>query len=261
MDQARALRELQAALHLKIDAIYGPLSPRVETIIARHTVNGVLTPTSAELALLEIRQLFGLVDERAALLIARGAEAAALIAEATAPNPVTALARADSGDVLGMRRALTDGRTRAMGQVARVLRDAAATGRPAEEVATHLGQYSNPWYSTRRDPQGVIRRAARAQRTSGPAVPGRVAVPSRHLMLSETINVHGQTSVAKARRTPGALVLWDLAPWHKDADDCDANANRDTGHGPGLYDPRDVPMRPHIGCVCLHIYLPPLEGV
>jgi hypothetical protein len=260
VDQARALRELQAALHLKIDAIYAPLPPQVRAIIARHAHDGVITVTDAELALAELRRLFAIIDERAALVISRGLSAAEVLAASDTPNPATAWKLADQGDLIPTRGTLADGRRRAMGQVARVLRHAAATGRPAEDVATHLGQYADPWYATRRDAAGVLRRAMRAQRTSGPALPGRVAVPARHLIMSDIIERHGQTSVAQARRTPGALVLWDLAPWHKEADECEDLAERDTGHGPGLYDPRDVPGRPHIGCVCLVIFLPPMEG-
>jgi hypothetical protein len=258
MNQGRALRELQAALHLRIDAIYAPLSPQVRAIIARHTHDGVLTVTDAELAIAELRRLFAIFDERAALVISRGLSAAEVLAASAAPNPATAWKAADQGDLIPTRHTLADGRRRAMGQVERVLRNAAATGRPAEDVATHLGQYADPWYATRRDPAGVLRRASRAQRLSGPALPGRVAVPARHLIMADIVDRHGQTSVNKAQRTPGALVLWDLAPWHDDADDCDENASRDTGHGPGLYDPRSVPRRSHFGCVCLMIFLPPV---
>jgi hypothetical protein len=266
MTPDRAVRELQAALHLRIDAVYDPTAAQVRSIVERWATRNaagelVLTTTDAIGALGEIEYLFALADARAEPIVARGIAASGHLAGQAKPDPVTAwrAARTDADRFRwSVRRGLADARRRAMTQVGRVLIDAAATGRAADAVSLHLGQYADPWYAKRRDATGVLRRVTRTgARVSWPAVPGNASLPARHLMVSETITAHGHASTARALTTPGALVRWDLAPWHDDKDDCDRNAKRDVGFGPGLYPPQNVPPRPHIGCVCLHIYVNP----
>lgn len=262
MNQARALRELQAALHLRIDAAYAPLPSQIRRAVSHHAQrrqNGpaALTFVAAALAEAQIRRLFDAADERAARTIAQGIAAAAVLAEQTAPDPESAWREAAGFaaalSLLRVRRALADGRQRAMAQVRRTLVDAARTGRDAELLALHLSEYADPRFATRRDALGVLRRAGRiGHRRSWPAVPGNAAAPARGLMLTEVSAAHGRAVVGRAQRTPGSLVEWNVSPWHAESDACDANAARDSGFGPGVYDPFSVPAYPaHRRCACV----------
>ena len=257
MDQPRALRELQAALQLRIDALYKPLPPQIRRIIRRHTVNGVLTVLGASLAYAEIRRLLASVDDRTAPLIAQGVAAATVIAQQDEPDIDAAWALAAGAlaarYLYGVQQTLRTSRARSVDQVRRVLLTAARSARPEAVITLHLEQYVNPWYATRRDGGGALRRVERTgARVSGPAVPGMAASPARGIMLTETSTAHGEMAISVAQRTPGALVRWRLSPFHRDIDVCSGHARRNNGFGAGLFWPTTVPRYPaHPRCLCV----------
>ena len=267
MDQPRALRELQAALQLRIDALYVPLPPQVRRIIRRHTSRGVLSLVGASLAYAEIRRLLESVDDRTAPLIAQGVAAVAVIAQQDEPDIDAAWGLAAGAlaarYLYGVQQTLRGSRERSVDQVRRVLLRAAQTSRPEAVITLHLEQYVNPWYATRRDAGGALRRVDRTgARVSGPAVPGMAASPARGIMLTETSTAHGEWAIVKAQQTPGALVRWRLSPFHRDVDICDNHARRDNGWGPGIYVASTVPRYPtHPRCACiLDVVIPRQEA-
>lgn len=271
MDQATALRDLQAALHLRIDAAYASLPAAVRRVVAARAEGDALTPIAAVLLAIDIDRLLTSVDDRLAPLLAQGVAAAAILAEQAQPEPERAwqLAAAGIGAalLLRIRTALSDGNRRRMGQVRRVLSTAtlqpwtppATASRTLVDVTIHLEQYVNPWYATRRAPDGTLKRATRTgARVSWPAEPGMAAASARSTMLTETSAAHGEAAIVVAQRTPGALVRWRTSPWHRDPDVCTANARRDTGYGPGVYNPHHVPPYPeHRMCRCILTVIQP----
>ena len=267
MDQARALRELQAALHLRIDAVYASLPPLVHRILRRHVTRDALTIAGAALAYAELQRLLVSVDERTAPLIAQGVAAAGVLPQQDEPDIelawIIARGALTARYLFSIQQILATSRTRALSQVQRVIYQAVRTQRPVSVITIQLEQYVNPWYSTRRDETGALRRAERiGARLSGPAAPGMGSAPARGIMLTETSDAHGQMSVSVAQRTPGALIRWRLSPFHKDADECDAKAHRDSGFGPGIYWPTTVPTYPsHTRCACILDIVRPRPGV
>jgi hypothetical protein len=255
VNQAQALRALQAGLQLRLDAIYGSLPPRVRAVLAKHvTADGVLTPVGAALAIMELRRLLDLADERAAPIIAQGAAAAAILAEQADPNPhrawLLAAGFAAAAYLIGTRLRLRDGRDRTFSQVETVLTGAASSGADAGGVIDWLARHVNPWYAPRRDAAGVLRRAGRGNATAT-ANPGQAASAARATMLTETSLAHGTATIGRAIATPGGLVRWNLAREHTDADECDDKSVEDVGYGPGLYPPHEVPVYPsHPRCQC-----------
>lgn len=265
MDRARALRELQAALHLRIDAAYAPLPGRVARAVSRRASGDVLTPVAAALLADDVARLLAQADAAAEPIIARGAAAAAVIAGQAEPDPERAwqvAAGLAALYLLRVRRALADGRRRGVDQVRRVLTGAAARQRAVVDVTIHLEQYVNPWYAPRRDARDVRRRVTRTgARVSGPAVPGRASASARSTMQYETSAAFGEVAVAQAQRTPGALIRWRLSPFHRDSDQCDEKATRDTGNGPGVYHASHVPVYPsHRNCRCILSVVTPHGG-
>lgn len=264
MNQAQALRTLQAGLQLRLDAIYGSLPPRVRRILAAHvTADGVLTPVGAALAIMELRRLLDLADERAAPIIAQGSAAAAILAEQANPDParawLLAAGFAAAAYLIGTRLKVRDGRDRTFSQVETVLTGAASSGADAGAVIVQLTQYVNPWYAPRRDASGGWRRAGRGNPTDT-ANPGQAASAARATMLGETSKAHGGSAIVKAQRTPGALIRWELAPWHKGSDECDDKATFDSGYGPGIYAPSEVPEFPsHNYCACVLTIVDPAD--
>ena len=83
--------------------------------------------------------------------------------------------------------------------------------------------------------------------------------PPRHVAMriarTEIRHSHSEAFVQSTQSSPGVLkdfisgLRWNLSMSHKDPDQCDWYASRDTGAGPGIYFPHEFPMS-HPNCLC-----------
>lgn len=92
---------------------------------------------------------------------------------------------------------------------------------------------------------------------------GQVANRARLIARTEPMNAELEAGVQAAIASPVvAAIQWSLSGRHPVYDQCDELAHGDWfGLGPGVYDPRAVPRRPHPRCLCLrtHVLRPPSE--
>jgi len=131
-------------------------------------------------------------------------------------------------------------------QIDRVLRQAIATGEDALKVAQKLEQFLDPRFSPVRTVNGrLVRNQSRGIVTSAPGRSGSGSWPARRLARTEITRAHGLGTIEAATSTPFAKgVKWTLSARHPKPDECDANASRDVGLGPGVYPAGDVPRYP-----------------
>lgn len=91
---------------------------------------------------------------------------------------------------------------------------------------------------------------------------GQVAAKARLIARTEPMNAELEAAVRSAIESPVVeFIRWKLSGRHPHEDACDALQDGDWyGFGPGLYDPRNVPSRPHPRCICLLLHvLKPVE--
>lgn len=152
-----------------------------------------------------------------------------------------------------INRSLRKNRRVILDQVGRLLDRAIAVGADAAQVAKRIAQYVNPWYTPRRDANGLRRRDTTRQglQANWPAQAGMASQHAHFLAVFATNEAHREALIATALTSPESAIRWDLSPSHSRADDCNDLAARDAGLGPGVYWPQDVPSRPHAGCQCI----------
>lgn len=89
---------------------------------------------------------------------------------------------------------------------------------------------------------------------------GRIAARAQLIARTEPINTeHEATALAAAESPVVDVIRWRLSSRHPKRDQCDALAEADWfGYGPGRYDPRLLPSKPHPRDLCfmLHELLP-----
>lgn len=83
---------------------------------------------------------------------------------------------------------------------------------------------------------------------------GRAAMRANLIARSEVTNATHEAAARAAEDSPVVSIFqWTLSNRHPEEDACDALATGDFyGLGPGMYDPRKVPARPHPRCLCGH---------
>lgn len=90
-----------------------------------------------------------------------------------------------------------------------------------------------------------------------------IAHRAARIARTETMNAQSETLIQGAIDSPVvAYVQWSLSRRHTEPCACEPIAELDLyGHGPGLYDPRNVPTRPHPHCLCVltHVLRPRSE--
>lgn len=95
---------------------------------------------------------------------------------------------------------------------------------------------------------------ARTPRTAARVLgllPGAAGNSARRILNTETSRAHGEARVNYARGHD-TLIQWQLSPAHDRTDECDAFATFDSGYGPGVYRPFEVPPYPtHPSCYCV----------
>ncbi len=123
------------------------------------------------------------------------------------------------------------------------IREAIANGEDAIKVARDMERFLNPRYAPHRTIKGRIVRDDRTGVLTETPRGGQGSYPARRLTRTEITRAHGQTAIQVAERI-GAKVRWALSGRHPKPDICDEHASRDNGYGPGVYDPKDVPMYP-----------------
>lgn len=97
--------------------------------------------------------------------------------------------------------------------------------------------------------------ASSVSRLIRPDVPGGVSYAAKRLARTELNNAFHATQIITAQATPWVNnVRWNLSGSHPTPDECNDYADRDHGDGPGVWDPQNVPAKPHPQCLC---YLTP----
>lgn len=87
-----------------------------------------------------------------------------------------------------------------------------------------------------------------------PDVPGGVSYSAMRLSRTEINNAFHERQLAQALDNPFvAGTKWNLSRSHPKADQCDANA-RGGINGDGVYEPNQVPSKPHPQCLCYMTY-------
>ncbi|MGH7577929.1 MAG: hypothetical protein ACREM1_22765, partial [Longimicrobiales bacterium] len=86
---------------------------------------------------------------------------------------------------------------------------------------------------------------------------GQVANRARLIARTEPMNAEHEAGIQAAIASPVvAAIQWRLSGRHPVRDQCDDLAHGDWfGLGPGIYDPRQVPRRPHPRCLCLRTHV------
>jgi Zeta toxin len=130
------------------------------------------------------------------------------------------------------------------------IRSSLAAGGDAIQMSKRVEQYLNPAYAPLRTVDGRILRDGRVGVLTSKPRGGVGSYPARRLMRTETTRAHGQSQMEVAKKFP-SLIRWETSGSHPGPDTCDVNADRDSGHGSGLYLPKDVPTYPeHPHCLC-----------
>ncbi len=83
---------------------------------------------------------------------------------------------------------------------------------------------------------------------------GQVAAKAQLIARTEPMNAEWEAHMRAAADSPVVRAIqWELSSRHPEADVCDVLAQGDWyGLGPGVYDPRMVPPRPHPRDLCRH---------
>jgi hypothetical protein len=131
-------------------------------------------------------------------------------------------------------------------QIDALLVNAIRTGEDALVTAKKLEQFLDPAFAPIRTERGrLVRGQRRAIVTQAPGRGGSGSFPARRLARTEVSRAHGAGTVAAAEKSPFVRgVRWLLSGRHPRSDECDANASRDVGLGPGVYPPDAVPRYP-----------------
>ncbi len=84
---------------------------------------------------------------------------------------------------------------------------------------------------------------------------GDVAARAQLIARTEVMNTEWEVHRQGAIDSPVVKAIeWRISGRHPELDECDVLAQADLfGMGPGLYDPRRLPQRPHPRCLCLQI--------
>jgi hypothetical protein len=138
-------------------------------------------------------------------------------------------------------------------QIDRVLREAIANGTDALEVAELLEQYLDPSRAPVRNQFGrLIRNQRKSIVTKSPGRGGAGSFFARRISRTEISRAHALATEQAAIRNPFVTgIRWTLSGSHPRSDPCNVNAERDSGLGPGVYDPAQAPVMPqHPHCLC-----------
>lgn len=102
----------------------------------------------------------------------------------------------------------------------------------------------------------VLQRSAReiagaTRKFFAPNVPGGASYAAMRLARTEINNAHHHSTIRQGQLRPWVLGFrWNLSNTHPVRDPCDDLAEADNGMGPGIWDKRDAPDRPHPQCLC-----------
>jgi hypothetical protein len=88
-----------------------------------------------------------------------------------------------------------------------------------------------------------------------PTAPGGQSYAAMRLARTEINNAFHQQQIAAAKRPGVTGVKWNLSGSHPKPDECNDFASRDSGMGPGVYKPNNVPAKPHPQCFCYLTYV------
>lgn len=148
-------------------------------------------------------------------------------------------------------------------QINDVLREAIRTGEDSLIVADKLEQFLSPDFSPVRLKSGKYKpNQARSIVTRSPGRGGMGSFPARRLARTELSRVHFEATRWAEARTPFSKGLkWNLSGRHGKSDQCDINANTDTGLGKGVYKSEDFPRYPdHPQDIC-HVSISTVDDV
>lgn len=142
-------------------------------------------------------------------------------------------------------------------QIDNLVKSALLTGEDALDLARKLEVFLQPNLQPVRDASGsLVRDSARNQRrevvTGMPGRGGRGSFAARRLARTEISRAHAEATQQSAELNPWVTGLrWALSGRHPKDDICSDHADRDNGHGRGVYLPRETPMLPaHPMCLC-----------
>lgn len=125
------------------------------------------------------------------------------------------------------------------------------------EVIGIIGDFFSPWFATRRAPDGSLTRESRiGVILYWPGTAGMASAPVRRLMLTELQKRYSDGMKQKAYDT-GQFMKYNLSPKHTAIDECNENATKDIGFGPGIYPPDQFPDWPHPRCMCFSTLVKP----
>lgn len=258
------IARLRVRANRAIDELFTPIAAQMTAALAQHVRTGTdgVARIDAHAALLmsaEVRRLLN--AKRAALILAvlEQLDAARELASDQVANVAdTEILPTDqpsrSAEIIATIGALVAGALiRAAGQTDRVLTDAVVTQPDPTEVITRITLYFDPDFSSRRTVGGdLIRDGRPGAFTDWPAASGMGSSGVRAIAEHEIYTAHGDEAIIQAQRLEGVGILWELSPWHTDADECDDNANTDSGFGPGVFRSDEVPEYPsHVRCSCV----------
>lgn len=257
-DVRRALAVLRMRANRALDPLFAGIVDFVERIILRHARTGPdgvprLDRVGEMLATTELRGL--LTGIRGDVVTAIGhaiAAAERLAIEQAARIGIAAgsVVRDLAGLFVRVDGLVGNALGRVMGQVSRVLTRAAEMGQDAREAGVRLRKYLSPAYAPYRLPDGrLVRTDVPGALTDWPAASGSGVDAVRLIADHEVTQAH-RNGIIAATSDGRHATQWVLSSGHERGDECDDLANADSGFGPGIYLPGEVPPTPHIRCAC-----------
>jgi hypothetical protein len=131
-------------------------------------------------------------------------------------------------------RSVYNNRAWTNGKLDRIINSGIGAGKSAREIAADVRSFISP------------------------NTPGGVRYAAMRLGRTELNNAFHRTSVDMAKSQPWVEgVKWNLSGSHPRADICDEYAHADNGMGPGVYEPKDTPSKPHPQCLCYLTFVVP----
>jgi len=261
-ERQRAVAKLRYAANRAIDGPYKDFAAQIEAIIlerARTAPDGTKRLDAASVAAIraELRKRLLKLSGALTLTIRDHISDAEDLAieqfKATNPPEIPDTSRDNALTVTAIGLLVIGALERSLTQVDRVLTGAVASGVEAEIPAGRITLFFDSTFSPIRNAAGEIIRAGKAEAiASWPAASGMGSSGVRLIANHEINTANGSQAIILAQRAEGYGILWELSPGHAQFDECDFKSTDDSGLGPGIYSPFDVPEYPsHVGCQCI----------
>jgi len=126
-----------------------------------------------------------------------------------------------------LSRAVYNNRAWSQGKIDAIINNGLGAGKSAREIAAAVRSFISP------------------------NTPGGASYAAMRLGRTEINNAFHRTSTDRMKSEPWVEgIQWNLSGSHPRADICDEYAHADNGMGPGVYEPKDIPGKPHPQCLC-----------